>query len=120
MTIRLAPRTVIVLAAILAVIVAGIAYAAIVSREVAGTFVMGQVQTNEQTLLLYSQIDPNVGLTELNFGVGDIDAFGFLKTPPQGPLLGREWGKGALQADAQGDQRDGDPGRRQPDALGGG
>ncbi len=47
---------------------------------------MGQVQTNEQTLLLYSQIDPNVGLTELNFGVGDIDAFGFLKTPPRVPF----------------------------------
>ena len=67
------------------VLIAGVAYAATrISRNVGGTVVVGTVQTTEETLLLYSQIEPSTAdLTEMNFETVDVDAFGFFTQAPR-------------------------------------
>ena len=81
---RLSVKAGLALVAALAVVVAGVVYAAsLISRNLGGSFAIGTVQTAEDTILLYSQLDPDVDLTELGYGVGDIDAFGsFLPIAP--------------------------------------
>ena len=82
MTIKLNLRTGVILLAALAILIGGIAYAASqISRGVSGSFIVGQVQTAAGTILLYSQITPSsADLTSVNFGTGDIDAFGNFAT----------------------------------------
>ena len=88
MTMRLTIKTGIVLAGIVLLLSAGIAYALQIQRDdIEGSFAIGEVQTAQDTILLYSQIEPSTGdLTELAFGSGDIDAFGFFVTPPRIPF----------------------------------
>ena len=83
MIIKLNLKTGAILVAALAILGAGIAYATTqISRDVSGTFIVGQVQTTDDTIQLYSQIDPAIGLSELDFGSEDIDAFGsFVERP---------------------------------------
>ena len=56
---------------------AGIAYATtqIQRDDIGASFVIGQVQTAEDTIVLYSQIGPpnTADFTELKFGTGDVD-----------------------------------------------
>ena len=88
MTIRLTLKTGIVLAGMVLLLSAGIAYALQIQRDdIEGSFAIGEVQTAQDTILLYSQIEPSTAdLTELSFGSGDIDAFGFFVTPPRIPF----------------------------------
>ena len=53
--------------------------------DIGASFVIDQVQTAEDTIVLYSQIGPpnTADLTELKFGTGDVDAFGFFLSPPR-------------------------------------
>ena len=83
MTIRLNLRTGAILIAALAVLVAGIAYAATqIQRGLPGSYIIGQVQTADATILLYKKCPPSTGdLKELNFGIVDIDAFGTFVNP---------------------------------------
>ena len=77
--------TVLVTAAMLATL--GIVYALEISRPVAGSVMIGQVQTVDETLLVYSQITPSTAdLSELDFGVVDINAFGLFNKPGTIPL----------------------------------
>ena len=81
MTIRLNLKVGIILLGTLAILAGGVAYAVTqISRDVNSSFVIGRVQTEGETILLYSQIDPPTDLSELNFGTVDVDAFGFFKT----------------------------------------
>lgn len=87
MTIRLNLRSGIVLVAVLVVIGAGIAYAAArISREVTGAFVVGNVQTTDETILLYSQLEPLTALEEILIPTEDVDAFGFFVNRPRVPF----------------------------------
>ncbi len=87
MTIRLNLRSGIVLVAVLAVIGTSIAYAAgLISREVSGAFVVGNVQTTDETILLYSQQDPLTALEEVLIPTEDVDAFGFFVNQPSVPF----------------------------------
>ena len=86
MTISLNLRTGLILMAALAVLVVGITIvvAQIVQRAVPGSYIIGNVQTSEETILLFSEAPPSTAdLPELEFGTGDIDAFGFFITPPR-------------------------------------
>ena len=70
-----------VLIAIILLLVAGITYAAtqIQRDDIGGSFVVGKVQTPQETILLYDELGPSTSdLVELSFGTGDFDAFGFL------------------------------------------
>ena len=70
--------------AALAILVAGSVYAVTqISRDVNSSLVIGSVQTEGETILLYSQIDPPTDLSELDFGTAEVDAFGFFKTAPK-------------------------------------
>ena len=85
MTIRLSLRAGIVLMGAFALIVVGVVFAASqISREVSGSHVIARVQTAEDTILLYSQVEPvTADLPELAFGDGEVDAFGtLLPIPP--------------------------------------
>ena len=84
-TIRLNLKSVVILIVVTLLVAAGIAYAAMqITREVKGSFAVGDVQTTDETMLLYSRIEPSTAdLTELNFGTVDVDAFGFFVTPPR-------------------------------------
>ena len=70
-----------VLIAIILLLVAGITCAAtqIQRDDIGGSFVVGKVQTPQETILLYDELGPSTSdLVELSFGTGDFDAFGFL------------------------------------------
>ena len=88
MTLKLNLRTGAFLVAALAILLGGIAYGAMqISRNVQGSFVIGQVQTTDKTILLRNQGPPSTAdLVQLDFGTGDIDAFGFFVTPPTVPF----------------------------------
>ena len=67
-----------VLIAIILLLVAGITYAAtqIQRDDIGGSFVVGKVQTPQETILLYDELGPSTSdLVELSFGTGDFDAF---------------------------------------------
>ena len=80
MTIRINFRLGVILVAVLAIVVAGVAYAAvqIVPKQVAGSFIVGQVQASDFILLTNPD---GTTLTALGFGTGDIDADGFFIIP---------------------------------------
>ena len=89
MTTRLNLRTSAIIVAVIAIVVAvGIAYALQIQRDdIQGSFAVGQVQTAQDTILLYREALPSTAdLVALNFGTGDIDAFGFFVTPPTVPF----------------------------------
>ena len=72
----------------LAALVVGIAYAVEIQRSLSGSVIVGKVETAEDTILLYSSIDPStVPLTELNYGTVDVTAFGLFKQRPILPLF---------------------------------
>ena len=88
MLIRLNLRMGLILLAALAILMAGVAYAATVisQRQVSGSLILGQVQAIGP-ILLYSQITPSsADLTELAFDTGDIDSSGSFVTPPREPF----------------------------------
>ena len=77
MTIRLNFRTGVIFVAVLAAVVAGVAYAAvqIAPKQVAGSFIVGQVQASD--FILITNLDGST-LTALGFGTGDIGPDGLL------------------------------------------
>ena len=86
---RLNLRTSAIIVAVIAIaIAAGIAYALQIQRDdIQGSFAIGQVQTAQDTILLYEEAPPSAAdLVALNFGTGDIDAFGSFVTPPTVPF----------------------------------
>ena len=88
MLIRLNLRTGLILLAALAILVAGIAYAATVisQRQVPGSVILGNVQA-AGPITLFSQIVPSsADLTVLAFGTGDIDSSGSFVTPLRKPF----------------------------------
>ena len=76
-------RTKMVVVGWLLLMAVGIAYAVQIQRDdVGGIVAIGRVQTPQETILLYSQItSATADMTVLNFGTGDVDAFGFFVTP---------------------------------------
>ena len=76
------------LVAVLVIIAVGVAYAVEIQRSVAGALVVGRVETVEETILLYSSIEPSkVPLVELNYGTVNINAFGLLKGTSAVPVF---------------------------------
>ena len=73
------PRTGLLVAGALILVAVGIVYAIEISRDdIQGLFVLGTVQTPEETIRLFREGPPSTAdLVELNFGTGDLDAFGF-------------------------------------------
>ena len=71
MTIRINFRFGVILVAVLAIVVAGVAYAAaqIVPKQVAGSFIVGKVLVSDFISLTNPDGTP---LTALEFGTGDI------------------------------------------------
>ena len=85
MSVKLTFKTATVVAVLAVLSVAGIVYAAtqIQRDDVKGSFIVGQVKTAQETILLYRNCPPSTAdLQELNFGTVDIDAFGFFVKPP--------------------------------------
>ena len=83
MTIRINFRLGVILVAVLAIVVAGVAYAAvqIVPKQVAGSFIVGQVLVSD-FILLTSEAPPSTAdLTQFEFGTGDIDSDGLFIIP---------------------------------------
>ena len=80
MTIRINFRTGVILAAIMAIVVAGVAYAAvqIAPKQVAGSFIVGQVVASD--FISLTNPDTTV-LTAFDFGTGDIDTGGSFIIP---------------------------------------
>ena len=69
--------------------VVGVTYAAsqIQREDIGGSFVVGRVLTPQETILLYSELGPSTSdLVELDFGTGDLDAFGFFLGDPRVPF----------------------------------
>ena len=80
-------RKVMLLAAVTTIIAVGIAYAVEIQRGVGGSLVVGKVETAEETILLYSSMEPSkVPLTELDFGITDVTAFGLFRQRPAIPV----------------------------------
>ena len=81
MTVKLNLKSLVVLAGMVLILVVGIVYALQVQRLVPGSFAVGNVQTAEETILLFREAPSSTAdLTELRFGTGDVDAFGALLT----------------------------------------
>ena len=75
--------------------VVGVTYAAsqIQREDIGGSFVVGSVLTPQETILLYSELGPSTsGLVELDFGTGDLDAFGFFLGDPRVPFWAQNGG----------------------------
>ena len=90
---RLSLKGGITLLAVLGLIAIGVAYAVEISRPITGSVIIGQVETAEETILLYTQVDPTVvELTELMFDPVDISAFGRFKSPARIPFLAQNGG----------------------------
>ena len=69
---------------ILFVAAGGLAYALTeISRNVGGSVIVGTVETAEETILLWKSLDPKEPLTELDFGIADVNAFGQFKLPAE-------------------------------------
>ena len=85
---RLSVKGGMLLLAALGLIAIGVAYAVEIERGISGSVIIGQVETAEDTILLYAQVDPTeVALTELRFDPVDISAFGRFKSPARIPFL---------------------------------
>ena len=75
--------------------VVGVTYAAsqIQREDIGGSFVVGRVLTPQETILLYSELGPSTSdLVELDFGTGDLDAFGFFLGDPRVPFWAQNGG----------------------------
>ena len=86
MNIGINPKSGIILVALITLLIGGLAYALSTQRTISGSAVVGQVQTGEDTILLWESLDPKVPLEEVPFGSLDIDAFGNLQTPARFPV----------------------------------
>ncbi len=83
----LKPKTGALVVAVLFVLAGSLAYALTeISRDVDGSVIVGTVETAEETILLWKSIDPKEPLTELDFGIADVNAFGQFKQPAEVPL----------------------------------
>ena len=73
-----------ILVAILLFVAVGIAYAIEIQKGVSGSFAIGRVQTAGETILVWKSLTPaKEPLTQLEFGTGDVDAFGFFVADPR-------------------------------------
>ncbi len=75
--------------------VVGVTYAAsqIQREDIGGSIVVGRVLTPQETILLYSELGPSTSdLVELDFGTGDLDAFGFFLGDPRVPFWAQNGG----------------------------
>ena len=79
-------RTGTALAIVLTLLAVGIVYAVQIERTVTGFGAIGQVQTVEETVLLWGSLDPRTELVQVDFGEMDVDAFGNLVTEVRFPL----------------------------------
>ena len=87
MTITLNRSAVVAILGLAILLASGLVYAAVIQRDVPGSFVIGRVQTAEDTILLYEQVQPSsANLTEVNFGALEIDAFGNIVAPSSIPF----------------------------------
>ena len=69
--------------AVVLLLVAGVAYAVTIERSVSGVAAIGQAQSVDDTVLLWSDLGPpKTALTVVDFGTLDIDAFGNMQAPP--------------------------------------
>ena len=83
MTFTLNPKAAMAFLGLAFLVASGVVYATVINRDVPGSFVIGQVLTAEDTILLYEQIQTSsADLTEVNFGTLEIDAFGNIVAPP--------------------------------------
>ena len=90
---RLSIKGGIFLLAVLSLIAIGVAYAVEIERGISGSAIIGQVETAEETILLYTQVQPTVvPLAELRFDPADISAFGRFKELPRIPFLAQNGG----------------------------
>ena len=89
---RLSIKGGIFLLAVLSLIAIGVVYAVEIERGISGSVIIGQVQTAEETILLYAQVDPRVALTELRFDPVNISAFGRFKSPSRVSFLAQNGG----------------------------
>ena len=61
-----------------------------IERGITGSVMIGQVKTAEETILLYSEIEPIVvELTAFRFDRADINAFGRFTSPPRIPFVAK-------------------------------
>ena len=75
------------LVVVLLIVAVGVAYALEIRRGIEGLVIVGQVQTPDQTILVWKSIEPNKEpLTHLEYGTIDINAFGLFREPPRIPL----------------------------------
>ena len=75
------------LLAVLVIIGVGLTYAVQIQREVSGSVIIGRVETVDETILVWKAVTPaKEPLTELEFGTGDINAFGLFKGLPLIPV----------------------------------
>ena len=66
----------------------GIIYAVEIQRGIGASAVVGEVQTVEDTILVWNQIDPNQQpLIDLEFGTADVNAFGLFKAISTVPVF---------------------------------
>lgn len=73
MTIRINLKSVAILVILVSLLAAGLTYALTVQRSVRGLAAIGRVLTVDETLLLWSSIQPTkTALTQVNFGTLDI------------------------------------------------
>ena len=69
--------------AVVLLLVVGVAYAVTIERSVSGVAAIGQAQSVDDTVLLWSDLGPpKTALTVVDFGTLDIDAFGNMQAPP--------------------------------------
>ena len=90
----------IVLLGALAILTAGIVYAAtqFFDRAVGATFLVSHVQTTDEFILLYSQIVPTTAdLAAVEFGASDVDIFGELATPSTADFFADNGGSKAFK-----------------------
>ena len=75
------------LLAVLVIIGVGLTYAVQIQREVSGSVIIGRVETVDETILVWKAVTPaKEPLTQLEFGTGDINAFGLFKGLPLIPV----------------------------------
>ena len=68
MNIGINPKSGIILVALITLLIGGLAYALSAQRTISGSAVVGQVQTAEDTILLWESLDPKVPRGPVSFG----------------------------------------------------
>ena len=88
---RLSVKGGIFLLVVLGIVAIGVAYAVEIERGITGSVIIGQVETPDETILLYTKV-PIVPLEELRFDPADISAFGRFKEQPRITFLAQNGG----------------------------